>query len=119
MKNRISIALLLYVFGFLTASYGQETEIVFLSGTGSDHTVEWDFFCTEGRNSGKWTSIPVPSNWELHGFGKYNYGHDKESDRGKETGLYRRAFYAPAGWRNRTVNIVFEGSMTDTEVKIN
>jgi hypothetical protein len=65
---------------------------VFLSGTGSDHTVNWQFFCTEGRNSGKWTTIPVPSNWELQGFGKYNYGLAKDSLKGKEKGLYKYEF---------------------------
>ena len=53
-----------------------ETEGLYLSGTGADNTVAWDFFCTGGRNSGFWTAIPVPSCWELQGFGTYNYGHD-------------------------------------------
>jgi hypothetical protein len=55
----------------------QETTRQYLSGTDKDHTVNWDFFCTKGRKSGQWTTIPVPSNWEFHGFGGYNYGHDK------------------------------------------
>jgi len=104
---------------FPVVSRGQETEKQFLSGTGNDHTVNWDFYCTEGRNSGKWTIIPVPSNWELQGFGKYNYGLDKDSVRGHEKGLYKYMFEVPAGWKGRQVNIVFDGSMTDTEVKIN
>jgi len=106
-------------FGCLVAARGQETEKVFLSGTGSDHTVDWQFYCTEGRNSGKWTTIPVPSNWELQGFGKYNYGLDKDSVRGHEKGMYKYSFVVPAAWKGRRVNIVFDGSMTDTEVKIN
>src|SRR5476651_2098729 len=100
-------------------TYAQETQKVFLSGTGSDHTVSWQFFCTEGRNSGKWTTIPVPSNWELQGFGKYNYGLDKDSLKGREKGLYKYDFNVPATWKGKAVNIVFDGSMTDTEVKIN
>lgn len=99
--------------------YAQETQIRYLSGTGSDHTVNWQFFCTEGNNSGKWTTIPVPSNWELQGFGKYDYGFAKDELRGKEKGLYKYEFSVPAAWKNKTINIVFEGSMTDTEVKIN
>lgn len=94
-------------------------EKLYLSGTGNDNTVNWDFFCTAGANSGKWTSIPVPSNWELQGFGKYNYGFNKEENKGKEQGLYKYTFKVPADWKNRKINIVFEGSMTDTEVKIN
>jgi hypothetical protein len=97
----------------------QETQYQYLSGTGSDHTINWQFFCTAGRNSGKWASIPVPSNWELQGFGKYDYGHVKDTVRGWEKGLYKYAFKAPSSWKGYHINIVFEGSMTDTEVKIN
>src|SRR3569623_666905 len=82
----------------------QETQKVFLSGTGSDHTVNWQFYCTEGRNSGKWTTIPVPSNWELQGFGKYNYGLDKDSLKGREKGMYKHEFVVPASWQGKAVN---------------
>src|ERR1700676_915186 len=58
-------------------AFSQPTITRFLSGTDKDHTVQWDFYCTGGRNSGKCTKIAVPSNWELQGFGTYNYGHDK------------------------------------------
>lgn len=119
MMNRIHhIAIFLLALLPVLAS-GQKTGQLFLSGTGNDHTVSWEFFCTEGRNSGKWTTIPVPSNWELQGFGKYNYGLDKDSARGHEKGLYKYTFTVPADWKGRVVNIVFDGSMTDTEVKIN
>ncbi|HCE58388.1 MAG TPA: beta-galactosidase [Prolixibacteraceae bacterium] len=100
----------------------QKTEIKYLSGTDAANTVQWDFFCTEGQNSGKWTKIAVPSNWELQGFGNYNYGHDwsnKDKKLGKEHGLYKHEFQVPANWKGKTVNIVFDGSMTDTRVKIN
>ncbi|HXO73849.1 MAG TPA: hypothetical protein VN824_01440, partial [Puia sp.] len=107
------------VFLLPVSLFAQNTEKLFLSGTGNDHTVNWQFFCTEGQNSGKWTTIPVPSNWELQGFGKYNYGLDKDSLRGHEKGMYKYKFEVPAGWKGRVVKIVFDGSMTDTEVKIN
>ncbi len=100
----------------------QQTKIVLLSGTDAANTVDWDFFCTDGRNSGEWTKIPVPSNWELQGFGTYNYGHDwKDSNikLGLEHGLYKHEFQVPANWKGKTINIVFDGSMTDTKVKIN
>lgn len=110
---------LIYVLAlFLSASaFGQHTELQYLSGTSPNDAVPWEFYCTDGRNSGKWTTIPVPSNWEFHGFGKYNYGHDK--DKGKEEGLYRYRFTLPANAKGKTTYIVFEGSMTDTYVKIN
>lgn len=115
--NRIITIALIAIAPLFT--HAQETQKLYLSGTGSDHTVDWKFFCTDGRNSGKWTTIPVPSNWELQGFGKYNYGLDKDSVRGHEKGLYKYSFNIPAAWKGRVIDIVFDGSMTDTEVKIN
>jgi hypothetical protein len=98
------------------AVFSQSTIIKYLSGTDKDHTKLWDFYCTGGRNSGKWTKIAVPSNWELQGFGEYNYGHDKVKS--NEQGLYKYQF-AAQNWLNKRVFIVFEGSMTDTKVMIN
>jgi hypothetical protein len=94
-----------------------ETEIRYLSGHGKDDAVSWEFFCTGGRRSGRWATIPVPSNWELQGFGTYDYGHDAE--KATEEGRYRLRFDAPAAWRGRKVSLVFEGAMTDTEVRVN
>lgn len=103
---------------------GQEKEIKYLSGTDKDHTVSWDFYCTAGRKSGTWTTIQVPSCWEQQGFGAYNYGRDyKTYGRNfrfaEEKGMYRHQFTVPAAWKNKEVFIVFEGAMTDAEVKIN
>ncbi len=104
------------VFVSLTL-YAQRTEVQYLSGTGVDDQKEWEFFATAGRNSGYWTTIPVPSNWEPQGFGSFNFGRDAE--KADEQGLYRTSFRLPEGWRGKRIYIVFEGSMTDTEVKIN
>ncbi len=91
----------------------------YLSGTGSDHTIDWQFFCTDGQKSGEWTTIPVPSCWELQGFGSYNYGHVPFEERVKEKGLYKYKFSVDPEWKDQTVRLVFEGVMTDAEVKIN
>ena len=112
----IQLILLLFLSNLL---FAQDNETQYLSGTGSDKTVNWEFFCSAGMNSGKWTTIAVPSCWELQGFGTYNYGHDKYENRINETGTYRYKFNVPAGWQNKQVNIVFDGVMTDAEVKIN
>lgn len=112
-----SFLFFLVFIGLFFSASAQNTEIKYLSGTGSDKTVSWDFFCTKGRNSGKWTKIAVPSNWELQGFGTYNYGHDRPL--ADEQGLYKYRFQVPSAWKNKQVNIVFEGSMTDTRVMIN
>jgi len=121
MKLKKSLLFVLIPFLSIILS-AQQTETIFLSGTDAANTVEWDFFCTDGMNSGKWTKIPVPSNWELQGFGTYNYGHDwknKDIKLGKEHGLYKYEFEVPSEWKGKTINIVFDGSMTDTKVKIN
>ena len=109
----------IFIFFIPATLFPQSTEVIYLSGKGPEDAKEWDFYCTEGRNSGYWSKIKVPSNWELQGYGTYNYGLDPDSVRGKEHGLYKHRFTVPKSWNRKTVNIVFEGSMTDTEVKIN
>ncbi|MBO9593200.1 MAG: glycoside hydrolase family 2 [Niabella sp.] len=115
MRRLIYICFLL----LFVSAHAQQTEVRYLSGRGSDDMVQWDFYCTGGMNANKWTTIGVPSCWELQGFGKYNYGFAKDSVKGKEKGLYKHRFSVPADWKNKTVNIVFEGVMTDAEVKVN
>ena len=118
IKQLLSLAFLL-CFSSIDA---QNTETLYLSGTGLGNTVTWDFYCSGGMNSGKWSKIEVPSQWELQGFGEYTFGRfylvkgAKPSD---EMGLYRYKFKVPADWKDKQISIVFEGVMTDTEVKIN
>ncbi|MCP4656781.1 MAG: glycoside hydrolase family 2, partial [bacterium] len=114
------LALLLPVVALSAAAApaaASATETLRLSGTGYQETVDWEFFCTEGRRCGEWTTIPVPSQWELEGFGRYNYGHDE--DKSREQGRYRHRFRVPASWRGKTVDLTFEGVMTDAEVWLN
>ncbi len=101
-----------------TSAMAQETIRQYLSGIDGEHTVPWDFYCSEGRNSGVWTNIAVPSCWELQGFGKFRYGHE-DKNYTPIRGDYRRSFKAPDDWRNKRVFIVFDGVMTDASVKIN
>ena len=113
MKSHL-LLLFLFCFNFIQA---QVTEIKYLSGKGSDDAVEWDFFCTKGSKSGSWNTIKVPSCWETEGYGTYNYGHDK--NKADEQGLYKTQFQIPQDWKSKRIFIVFEGSMTDTEIKVN
>lgn len=122
MKNLLKSIVLILVLSFYGVSNAQQTEIEFLSGSDAASAVKWNFFCTDGMKSGKWNKIDVPSNWELQGFGHYNYGHDNKDTSivvHDEHGLYKHQFEVPASWKGKTVNIVFDGSMTDTKVKIN
>lgn len=97
-------------------------ERIYLSGTGTDYTRTWEFYCSKGQNSGKWKSIEVPSCWKLQGFGEYTYGRyytikgAKPSD---ETGIYRYRFLTPDCGKNDRIKLFFDGVMTDAEVRVN
>ena len=100
------------------------TERLYLSGTGCDDMVEWDFKCSDGRNSGEWTKIGVPSCWELQGFGTYQYGmrfYGKATPEGiaDEKGFYRTEFALPKEWEGRQILLVFEAVFTDMRATIN
>ena len=111
----------------------QQTEQMYLSGKGSDDAIKWDFWCSDGMNSKKWSKIAVPSCWEQQGFGGYTYGryyiYDwkdnapykdyREHTFTDEYGIYRYTFTVPANWNKSQIDIVFDGVMTDAEVKIN
>lgn len=86
--------------------------------------VQWDFFCSDGHNSGKWTKIGVPSCWELQGFGTYQYGmrfYGKATPEGiaNETGKYKHEFTLPKEWNGRQIQLVFEAAFTEIRVQIN
>lgn len=129
MRNTLSHRFLfITLLGLCLAQVrAEQTETHFLSGRGSDDAVDWAFYCTAGRNSGVWTTIPVPSCWEVQGFGTYDYGVLSRSDErhphrpplSDEKGLYRFDFNVPAGWAEKNVRLVFEGVMTDATVKLN
>ena len=124
MRNVTTLLSTLALATTLTAQTLPQTERQYLSGHGCDDTVEWDFFCTDGRNSGRWTKIVVPSCWELQGFGTYQYGisfYGKAFPEGiaGEKGMYKYEFEVPEEFRGKQVSLVFEASMTDTEVKVN
>ena len=108
--------------------HAQDSDITthrqYLSGTGCDDMVEWDFMCTDGRNAGKWTKIGVPSCWELQGFGTYQYGmrfYGKPTPEGiaGEKGHYKYEFTLPREWAGRQIFLVFEAAMTDLRATIN
>ena len=130
MKRLLCILL---VLGAAWVSNAQQTETLYLSGKGPDDAVEWDFWCSDGMNARKWSKIEVPSCWEQQGFGGYTYGryyiYDRDSEQAwrdyrehaftEEYGIYRRRFDVPRAWNGRQVRIVFEGVMTDADVKVN
>lgn len=70
------------------------------TSTGSD-----SLFFRPGFNIGGWSSISVPGNWELQGFGRRTYGKKVRAG----LGLYRRPVSIPAGWAGSSIYISFEG----------
>jgi hypothetical protein len=115
---------LVATLGFLTfgtaISSAAESQQMMLSGQGKDDPVQWDFMVNGGMNANKWSKIGVPSNWELQGFGVYEYGRPVPKDGwSKLQGKYKRTFTPPANWNGLKVYIVFEGVMTDTQAFIN
>ncbi|HEU6447983.1 MAG TPA: glycoside hydrolase family 2 TIM barrel-domain containing protein [Verrucomicrobiae bacterium] len=105
-----------FLFWAAKILFAQQTEIQFLSGHGKDDAVPWKFFCTGGAQSGYWTNLVVPSNWELHGFGTLTYHRDAPD---AESGLYEHEFSVPKNWDGKRIFLVFDGAMTDTSAKIN
>lgn len=103
--------------------FGQQTQKIYLSGTDFENPVAWEFFCTDGQHSNTWTTIDVPSNWELQGFGEYTYGRWykelQQDEPSKEEGFYKHRFKVPKRYKDQQVRIVFGGVMTDAEVKVN
>jgi hypothetical protein len=89
------------------------TERLDLSGPDADDPRPWRFRVSAGARAGEEATIPVPSQWELHGFGAYAYG--QQDDAPAEEGRYALDFEVPAAWAGRRLELVFEGAMTDTE----
>ncbi len=124
-KHIISLLMLTACQMSITAQPADtNTHLQYLSGTGCDNTVLWDFKCSDGRNSGQWTKIAVPSCWELQGFGTYQYGmrfYGKATPEGiaDEKGLYKHEFTLPQEWQGRQILLVFEAAFTEIRVQIN
>ena len=65
----------------------------------------------------EWDTIPVPSNWQMQGYGRPNYTNVNYPypvdppfvPDENPTGLYRRKFYVPDTWAGRQVALIFEG----------
>lgn len=116
--NRPGLAILLLTLVVSPLFAAPATERLYLSGRDKDNAVPWKFFCTSGANSGVWTNLPVPSQWDVKGFGTLTYKKDATNAWG-ERGLYEHDFAIPDAWQGKRVFLVFEGVMTDTTAKLN
>lgn len=85
-------------------------------------------FCRPPYDASSWAQIPVPSNWQLHGYGiplytniPYPFRVDPPRVMGEPpadytsfqarnpVGSYRRTFTVPAAWRDRRIYLQFDG----------
>lgn len=74
-------------------------------------------FQAESFDERKWDIIPVPSNWQMHGYGRpqytnVNYPFPIDPPRVPDAnpcGLYRRSFYIPQQWGDREIFLNFDG----------
>lgn len=65
----------------------------------------------------EWESLPVPGNWQMHGYGRPQYSSSQYPfpvdppyvPYDNPTGCYRRTFVLPEDWEGREQFIVFEG----------
>ncbi|MGG1553412.1 glycoside hydrolase family 2 TIM barrel-domain containing protein [Paenibacillus ferrarius] len=75
-----------------------------------------EYFYEESYGCDDWDEIPVPSNWQLHGYGaplysssKYPYPVDPPHiPQENPTGSYLRQFQIPDSWTDSTVLLVFD-----------
>jgi beta-galactosidase/beta-glucuronidase len=74
-----------------------------------------------------WASIPVPSNWQLHGYGRPNYTNaaypypvdPPHVPDDNPVGLYRTTFDLPEAWSGRRVFLNFDGVCSAFYVWVN
>jgi len=74
-------------------------------------------FFEEGFDVSGWDSIPVPSNWQMQGYGRPHYTNVQypfpvdppRVPTENPTGSYRRDFYVPDDWADRQIFLRFEG----------
>ncbi len=114
---------------FLPLAEGGDPEVHSLNG-------EWDFHLARtprdaaqfAEQPGKWDRIQVPGNWQMQGFSdKPHYTNIKmpfreEPPRVPEanpTGVYRRTFQLPKGWKGRRIVLHFGGADNTLLVRLN
>ena len=76
-----------------------------------------------------WNDIPVPSNWQMQGYGhqmyrnvpmEFNpYDPPHVPDDINPTGLYRKKFQIPAGWDGRKIFLHFDGIQSAAFIWLN
>lgn len=74
-----------------------------------------------------WKTIPVPGNWQMHGYGRPHYSSSyypfpidpPHVPNDNPIGCYRRSFFIPDSWNDREMFLVFEGVDSAFHVWVN
>ncbi len=74
-------------------------------------------FFEEAFDASQWDTLPVPSSWQMHGYGRPQYTNinypfpvdPPHVPNSNPVGLYRREFALPAGWDSKQVFLHFDG----------
>jgi beta-galactosidase/beta-glucuronidase len=90
------------------------------------NAVPADFEADEFSDEG-WDKIPIPSNWQMHGYGTPNYTNVRYPypvdppfvPQENPVGCYRRSFALPEEWQGKAVLLTFEGVNSAFYVWIN
>jgi beta-galactosidase len=89
-----------------------------------------DFFKEDYDVSG-WKAIPVPSNWQMHGYGNPVYIGGKYPDfdpdlfpkvdtpYGRPTGAYKRTFTVDPAWKGQQIFVHFDGIESAFQLWVN
>jgi beta-galactosidase/beta-glucuronidase len=84
-------------------------------------------FYAESFDDTEWDRIPVPSNWQILGYGRPHYTNvvypfpvdpPRVPDE-NPTGCYRNEFTVPESWKNHEVLLVFQGVDSAFDVWVN
>ena len=85
-------------------------------------------FYEESFDASNWDEIPVPSNWQMHGYGypiytNWKYPHKKSAPKIKgdfnPVGSYRREFDIPKIWDGKQILLHFAGAGSAYNVWVN
>jgi len=103
-----------------------------LSGTWAFYYAEAPHLAPEGFeapsfDASGWDTIPVPSNWQMHGYDRPNYSNVRypfpvdppHVPDDNPTGSYRRTFALPESWAGRRVFLHFDGVNSACHVWLN
>ena len=89
-----------------------------------------DFF-KDDYDTASWKTIPVPSNWQMHGYGNPIYVNAGYSDfdraafpkvdtpYGRPTGAYKRTFTVDPSWKGQQIFVHFDGVESAFQLWVN